>query len=168
MTNNTIFNFDRLQSLKTWQPIQNQHLTPEETQYYYNKMQEDNVDIRYPQGFISNAYFNPQDARYLRLIALIYMINLIEYIKNQGVILEDVEWNIKQILNEIITNQVSEDYYLNTIDIYESISGSIYDEKDIYELIDQAIKLDNRRMLYYLIFKEDEEIADRLSEVIRE
>ena len=166
MTNNTLFNFNRQQDLKTWQPIPNLHLSPEETQYYDYKMQADNVDICYPQNVLNEAKFQPQvDDKYLKQIVLIYMRNLIEYIESKGVVLEDVEWNIKLILNEILTNQVSEDYYLNTIDIYESINPSIVDP-DIYYLIDQAIRLDNKRMLYYLIFKEDEEMADRLSEVI--
>ena len=105
------------------------------------------------------------DANFLKYLVLLHMNHLINYIKRQGVQLDDIEWNIKLILNEILTNQVSEDYYLNTIDIYESINGL---NNEIYDLIDQAIRLDNRRMLYYLIFKEDENMADRLSEVIRE
>ena len=166
---NTLYNiFNRQQQLKTWQPIPNLHLSPEETQYYDYKMQEDDVNIRYPQNVLDEAFLQPQvNAKYLKQIVLIYMRNLIEYIENKGVILEDVEWNIKLILNEIITNQVSEDYYLNTIDIYESLLSNFI-QPDIYYLIDQAIRLDNKRMLYYLIFKEDEEMADRLSEVIRE
>ena len=169
MTNNTLFNFNRLQDLKTWRPIPNIHLQPEEIQYYDYKIQTDNVNIRYPQEVLNLAYEEPNiNVNYLKQIVLKYMRNLIEYIENKGVQLEDVEWNIKLILNEILTNQVSEDYYLNTIDIYESISEGRFGEVDIYDLINQAIKLDNKRMLYYLIFKEDEEMADRLSEITGE
>ena len=41
-------------------------------------------------------------------------------------------------------------------------------EPDIYDLVNQAIRLDNKRMLYYLIFNEDEEMADRVNEAICE
>ena len=166
---NTLFNmYNRQQALKTWKPIPNIHLHPEEIQYYEQKIKTDYGDIKYPQVIIDEEAQQPQiNANYLKHVVLKYMRNLIEYIKNKGVVLEDVEWNIKLILNEILTNQVSEDYYLNTIDIYESINQSIVDP-DIYYLIDQAIRLDNKRMLYYLIFKEDEEMADRLSEITGE
>ena len=171
MTNTLFYMYNRQQALKTWKPIPNINLYPEEIQYYEQKikaMEETGCgNIKYPGGLIDIESQQPQiDARYLRHVVLKYMRNLIEYIKNKGVILEDVEWNIKLIINEILTNQVNEDYYLNTIDIYESINQSII-EPDIYYLIDQAIRLDNKRMLYYLIFMEDEEMADRLSEVIR-
>ena len=171
MTNNGIFNFNRLQHLKTWQPIQTIHFTPEETQYYNQQIQktceEEGCDTLSPSYLIELEGYKPtQNHKYLKYIALKHLQTLINYIEKQGVILKDVEWNIKLLLNEITTNQVSEDYYLNTIDIYTNISNGKYGEVNIYNLIDQAIRLDNRRMLYYLIFKEDEEMADRLSEVI--
>ena len=171
MTNTLFFKYNRQQQLKTWKPIPNIHLHPEEIQYYDHKiktMEETGCgDIRYPQEMIDMEAQQPQiDAKYLRHVVLKYMRNLIKYIESKGVVLEDVEWNIKLILNEIITNQVSEDYYLNTIDIYESLLPNFI-EPDIYYLIDQAIRLDNKRMLYYLIFREDEDITDRASDVIR-
>ena len=168
---NTLYNmYNRQQDLKTWKPIQNIHLHPKELQYYDYKIQTDNVDIRFPHEVIDMEELQPQiNANYLRHVVLKYMRNLIEYIESKGVQLEDVEWNIKLIINEILTNQVDESYYLNTIDIYESISnGRFFCEPDIYDLIDQAIRLDNKRMLYYLIFKEDEDMANKLSEVIDE
>ena len=169
---NTLYNtYNRQQQLKSWKPIPSIHLNPEEIQYYDNKLkmleETGYGSIRFPTSLIDLEAEQPQiNANYLKHIVLIYMRSLIEYIENKGVQLEDVEWNIKLILNEIITNQVSEDYYLNTIDIYESLLPNFI-QPDIYYLIDQAIRLDNKRMLYYLIFMEDEEMADRLSEVIR-
>ena len=169
MTNNTIFNFNRQQHLKTWEPIPNIHLQPEETQYYEFKIRDicekEGCDMLPPSYLIElEGYETEIDADYVKYIALQHMNHLINYINSKGVQLNDIEWNIKQILNEITTNKVSEDYYLNTIDIYTSITPK-YDA-NIYDLINQAIRLDNKRMLYYLIFKEDEEMADRLSEII--
>ena len=172
MTDTLFYTFNRQQHLKTWQPMPSIQLQPEEIQYYNQKMR----DICKLEGcsslpasyLIELEGLQPQtDANYVKYIALKHMSNLIEYIKSKGDQLVDIEWNIKLILDEIITNKVSEDYYLNTIDIYESISEGLV-EPDIYDIINQAIRLDNKRMLYYLIFKEDEEMADRVYEVIRE
>ena len=171
MTNNSIFNFNRQHDLKTWQPIQALHFNPKEIEYYEQKIKdkcvEEGCDSLPPSYLIELEGYETQiNEHYLKYIALKHMWNLIDYIKKQGVFIDHVECKIKQILNEITTNQVSEDYYLNTIDIYTSIITKY--NVDIYDLIDQAIRLDNMRMLYYLIFKEDEEMADRLSEVIEE
>ena len=169
MTNNTLFNFNRQQHLKTWQPLPNINLQPEEIQYYeqkiQNKCEEEGCDSL-PASYLIEleGYETKIDADYVKYIALKHISSLINYINTKNVVLNDIEWNIKLILNEITTNKVSEDYYLNTIDIYTSITPK-YDA-DIYDLINQAIRLDNKRMIYYLIFKEDEEMADRLSEII--
>ena len=166
---NTLFN--RQQTLKAWQPIPSIQLQPEEIQYYNQKIQniceKEGCDSLPPYYLIElEGNQQPIDANYIKYVALKHLNNLIDYIKSKGVVLKDIEWNIKLILNEITTNKVNEDYYLNTIDIYESIGG--LDEPDIYNLVNQAIRLDNKRMLYYLIFKEDEEMTDRVYEVIRE
>ena len=171
MVNDNIFTFERKQYLKTWEPIPNMYSKPELIQYFDNKIEIDGVNISCPLDLLDEAYNTYKETdiyvEYLKHVVLLHMRYIIEYIESKGIILGDVKWNIKQILNEIITNQVGEDYYLNTIDIYEGISG-LGDSADIYDLIDQAIRLGNWRMLYYLIFKEDENMADRLSEVIRE
>ena len=174
MVNDNIFTFKRKQYLKTWQPIPNIHLPPEQIQYYNHRIQTYGVDIRYPEKVLNEAFtdiLNKKcekhniDANFLKHLVLLHMGDLINYIENKGVVLEDIEWNIKLILNEIINNDVDENYYINTIKIYEDISEEGPDA-NIYDLINQAIRLDNRRMLYYLIFKEDENMTDRLSEVI--
>ena len=165
-----IFEYNRQQDLKTWEPIPNMYLEPELIQYFDNKIKIDGVDISYLLDLLNEAYNTYKETdiyvKYLKYVVLLHMRHIIEYIESKGIVLGDVKWNIKQILNEIITNQVDEDYYLNTIDIYEGISG-LGDSTDIYGLIDQAIRLDSRRMLYYLIFKEDEDMVERLSEVIK-
>ena len=163
--------FNRLQALKTWKPMVPIQLPTEKIQYYNQKIQtihtQEGCD-RLPASYLIEleGYQQPIDVNYVKYVALKHMNSLIEYIKSKGVELEDIEWNIKLIINEITTNKVSEDYYLNTIDIYDSICG--ISEPDIYDLVNQAIRLDNKRMLYYLILKEDEEMADRVYEVIRE
>ena len=163
--------FNRQQALKTWKPMQPLILPTEQIQYYDQKIQTIQTQEEYdriPASYLIEleGYQPLIDANYVKYVALKHINDLIEYIKSKGVVLEDIEWNIKLIINEIVTNKVSEDYYLNTIDIYESIRG--IDNPDVYDLVNQAIRLDNKRMLYYLIFNEDEEMADRVYEVIRE
>ena len=163
--------FNRQQALKAWKPIQPIQLPTQQIQYYTQKIRNicnnegcDSLPTSYLIELESNQ--QPIDADYVKYLALKHIDNLIQYINSKGIVLNDIEWNIKLIINEITTNKVNEDYYLNTIDIYESISG--ISEPDIYDLVNQAIRLDNKRMLYYLILKEDEEMADRVYEVIRE
>ena len=166
---NTLYNmYNRQQTLKEWEPIQPIQLPLEMIQYFEQKIQlisekkkcnrllaYDLIELEEDEPVIDNNY--------LKYIALKHIDNLIQYIKSKKVILEDIEWNIKLIINEIITSQVSEDYYLNTIHIYEGISEKPF--TNIYDLINQAIRLDNKRMLYYLIFMEDEELADKLHDI---
>ena len=163
--------FNRQQTLKEWEPMQPIPLPLEIIQYFEQKIQyisEKKKCNRLPvYDLISLEEDEPLiDNNYLKYVALKHINDIIQYIKSKGVILEDIEWNIKLILNEIIKGEVDENYYLNTIDIYESIDKGNY--TNIYDLINQAIRLDNKRMLYYLIFMEDEEMADRLYEVIGE
>ena len=170
MTNNGLFNYNRKEYLKTWEPIPNMYSEPELIQYFNNKVETDGVNIQYPMGLLGEAFnaYKETDiyVKYLKHVVLLHMSYIIEYIENKGIVLGDVRWNIRQILNEIINDEVDEDYYQNTIEIYEGISDD--PEPDIYDLIDQAIGLDNMRMVYYLIFDENENMADRLSEVIKE
>ena len=165
--------FNKIQMLKTWKPMEPIQLSTNQIQYYTQKIRDihnnegcDNLPTSYLIELEGNQ--QPIDADYVKYVALKHIDSLIEYINSKGIVLNDTEWNIRQILNEIINNTVDEDYYLNTLEIYNSISGNSFEEPDIYDMINQAIRLDNKRILYYLIFKEDEEMADRVYEVIGE
>ena len=165
----TIFN--RQQTLKKWEPMQPIHLPTEVIQYYKQKIQhvceKEGCDTLEACDLINIEGEQPLiDVNYVKYVALKHIDGIIQYMTSKGIVLNDIEWNIRLILNEITTNKVSEDYYLNTIDIYESIGGLDYD--DIYGLINQAIKFNNKRLLYYLIFKEDYDMSDRVFEITRE
>ena len=56
MANDNIFTFERKQYLKTWKPIPNIHLPPEQIQYYNHKIQTYGVDIRYPEEVLNEAF----------------------------------------------------------------------------------------------------------------
>ena len=177
MTNNSLFKYNRQQALKTWQPISNLHLPSEQIQYYNYKIQtNDNPElIKYPEDVIAQAVQDVVwdkrlkrheiDDNFLKHLVLLHMNHLLCYIENKEFVLGDVRWNIATILNEMINNEVDEDYYLNTKDIYEDILGLCRGDADVYDLLDQAIKRENWRMVYYLIFSEDEKMVDRLSEL---
>ena len=174
MTNTLLPYYNRQQYLKTWNPIPSINLTNDLIAYYEQKIdymcKEKGCSIKYLTTLIDEEATNFQiDVNFVKYVAIKHMNNLINYIKNNEIQFDNIEYNIRQIINEILTRQVDESYYLNTIDIYESISeGFLGSDLEIYDLINQAIRLDNKRMLYYLIFKEDEEMADRVYEVIGE
>ena len=173
MTNNSLFEYNRQEDLKKWEPNPSMNLDPELIQCFKHKAETDGVYIstRMEDTF-DEAYNTYKETDeyfiYLQYLVQMHMSYVILYIeKSKGVFLGDFVWNIKQILNEIVNNEVDEDYYINTIDIYESISGFDEGGADVYDLLNQAIKRGNWRMIYYLIFREDEEMADRLSEAIK-
>ena len=173
MTNNSLFEYNRQQALKTWQPIPNMYSNPELIQYFNHKVKIDGQCIRdRPEELFQESYNTLKETdvhfKYIKHVVLMHMDYVIKYIENQGVFLGDIRWNIRSILNEIVNNEVDEDYYLNTKDIYEDILGLCEGDADVYELLDQAIKRENWRMVYYLIFWEDEEMSDRLCEVIKD
>ena len=165
--------FNRKQMLKEYKPMEPIQLPSQQIQYYVQKIRDicDNEGCdSLPTSYLIELEANqdPIDADYVKYLALKHVDEIIRYIKSKGVVLIDIEWNIKLILNEIINDVVDEDYYLNTLDIYDSLNGNKIDDYNIYDIINQAIRLDNKRMLYYIIFKEDEEMADRVYEVIGE
>ena len=157
--------YNRQQQLKEWKPMQPLVLPTEVIQYFEQKIQyeceKEGCLSLTPDRLISIEHNKPLiDINYLKYLALKHINNIIQYIQNKGYQLENIEENIRKIINEIITNQVSEDYYHNTIDIYESIIDKGI-AGDVYDLIDEAIRLDNKRLLYYIIFNEDECFAVR-------
>ena len=165
MTNNGFFNYNRKEALKKWQPMPNLHLPPGVINYFNNKKETDNVNITIPKNIVK-SYDEYIDHNYIKHIMLLHMDHLLCYIESKGVFLGDIRQNLRFILNEIINDEVDEDYYLNTIEIYEGILGFCEGETDIYDLMDQAIKRENWRMIFYLIFKRDEDLMDWFEETI--
>ena len=163
--------FNKIEILKQWKPMEPIQFSAQQVQRFVNKIQtikklekDDNIDIRYLIDL--EGYNAVIDKDYIKYLARMHVVNVLEYIDSKGVVLEDIWENIDKILKEIIDGTVDEDYYLNTIDIYDSINGSNMD--DLYGVINQAIRLDNKRLLYYIIYDESSDIEDRAFEVIRE
>ena len=167
MANNGFYNYNRKEALKNWQPMPNLHLPTELFNSFNNKMEEDHVDIESPEN-AAEGYDENVGQDYLKHIMLSHMDHLLWYIlEYKGVTLGDVRQNIRFILNEIINDEVDEKYYLNTKEIYIDILGGGYiNEITIYDLMDQAIKRENWRMIFYLIFDRDEELNDWFNETI--
>ena len=164
--------FNRIQTLKEYKPMEPIQFLPKQVNEFVKKMQAiavlEGFNPPIPYLLELEGMKEVVDADYVKYLARKHIVNILEYIDGKGVVLEDIEWNISQILKEIINGTVDEDYYTNTIDIYDSINGSHTDDIDLYGIINQAIRLDNKRLLYYIIFKESEDIIDRAFEVIRE
>ena len=104
------------------------------------------------------------DKDYLKYLFYCHLKAIVNYILNQGIQLIDIEWNIKLILNDIVNRKCSESYYQNTIEIYEDISEK--NEPGVIDVINQAIRLNNIKILYYIYYAEEERIDDRIYEVI--
>ena len=164
--------FNRIQTLKEYKPMEPIQFSAQQVQRFVNKIQtikklekDDNIDIKY---LIDLEEYNAViDKDYIKYLARMHVVNVLEYIDSKGVVLEDIWENIDKILKEIIDGTVDEDYYLNTIDIYDCINNGS-NMNDLYGVIKQAIRLDNKRLLYYIIFNESEDIMDRAFDVIRE
>ena len=171
MTNNGFFNYNRKEDLKRWQPISSIFPEPGIIEYLNDKVKIDEQPIHdRPEALFDESFKALKETdlhyTYIRYVVILHMNHIIKYIESKGVFLGDsFIGNIRFILNEIINNEVDEDYYKNTIEIYENILGFCEGEADVYDLLDQAIKRENWRMVYYLIFWEDETMQDRLSEV---
>ena len=162
--------FNRIETLKQWKPMEPIQFSAQQVQGFVKKMQAisilegGNLPISYLIEL--EGYKEVIDKDYIKYLARKHIVNILEYIDGKGVVLEDIWGNIDKILKEMIDGTVDEDYYTNTIDIYDSINGSNMD--DLYGVINQAIRLDNKRLLYYIIYDECSDIADRAYEVIRE
>ena len=164
--------FNRIQTLKEYKPMEPIQFSAQQVQRFVNKIQtikklekEDNIDIRYLIDL--EGYNAVIDKDYIKYLARMHVVNVLEYIDSKGVVLEDIWENIDKILKEIIDGTVDEDYYLNTIDIYDCINNGS-NMNDLYGVINQAIRLDNKRLLYYIIYDESSDIADRAYEYIGE
>ena len=67
----------------------------------------------------------------------------------------------KKLEKDLLNNNSNEDYYENWIEFYESKAFSDY--PDIYEIIDQAIRDKNWNVLYYIYFKEEDDLNSFLA-----
>ena len=90
------------------------------------------------------------------------MFNLVRHLDINNFYLGDIQHGIACVFNEIINGEVDFSYYDNTREIYRDL---IYNEKGVeditaYDLINQAAKRDNKRVAYYLLYREDLELQD--------
>ena len=165
--------FTEKNRLKTWKPMVHTQFTQQEVDNYEQKLRNINDDLHYIDhnlyDFMNFEVENDViDFKYLKYLAQRHMHCITKYIESKGVNLGDIKLNILTILNEIVTDQVSEDYYKNTLEIYSDLIGNwryYDDENDVYDLIDEAIKRGNIRLLYYIIFKEDDRFMDRIDDI---
>ena len=110
MASNGIYNYNRKEAIKNWQPIPNLNLPPEVINSFNNKIKTDHVNIEFPE-----IYDKDVDPNYLQHVMVLHMYHLISYSK--GVFLGNIDQNLRFILNEIINDEVDEKYYLNTKEI---------------------------------------------------
>ena len=164
--------FNRKETLKQWKPMVPIQFSPKQISDYTKKIQAicilEGGDLPISYLIELEGLRIEVDKNYVKYLARKHIVDILAYIDGKGMVLENIYDNIQQILKEIIDGAVYEDYYTNTIDIYDSINGSHCVEIDLYGVINQAIRLDNKRLLYYIIDDQSAYIADRAYEVIRE
>ena len=161
------FMFDRINALKSWEPTSVKPFTPFQIAKYDQKIQDSCLDMTIPDQLIAEEgeSLNP-DHDYMAYIAQTHMFNMVKYLDECKYYLGDIILGIKAILKEIINQEVDEDYYQNTIEIYKDLIYNVTKDDDIniYQLLDEAIKRDNKRLIYYLLFREDLTVTDRIVE----
>ena len=79
MANNGFYNYNRKEALKNWQPIPNLHLPNELINSFNNKMEEDHVNIKFPET-AEEGYDENVGQNYLKHIMLLHMDHLLWYI----------------------------------------------------------------------------------------
>ena len=104
---------------------------------------------------------------YLNYLFYRHMFAMVNYINAKlPEALPNIPENIRVILDEIINGEVDESYYENTVGIYGDIAGC--DEDDCYPVIDQAIRLNNIKLLYYIYFLEEGRIEAAFEDAMGE
>ena len=105
--------------------------------------------------------------QYLNYLYDKHMFTMVNYINAKlPEALPNIPENISAILNEIISGEVDESYYENTVGIYEDIAGCSEGER--YPVIDQAIRLNNIKLLYYIYFLEESDIEAAFEDAMGE
>ena len=152
--------FNRIDIYKNYEPTTWVQFTPQEIEKYNQKIQENNNQF-YPVNAITEEFKNQVvDLHYLQYIKQTHMFNLVRHLDINNFYLGDIQHGIACVFNEIINGEVDFNYYDNTIEIYRDL---IYNEKGVeditaYDLINQAVKRDNKRVAYYLLYREDLEL----------
>ena len=161
------FYFDSINALKSWEPNPIKPFTTIQMANYEQKIQDSCLDMTIPDQLIAEEGQSlTPDRDYMVYIAQTHMFNMVRYLNDCEYYLGDIIVGIKAILKEIINQEVDEDYYQNTIKIYEDLIYNVTKDNNIniYQLLDEAIKRDNKRLIYYLFFDEDLTVRDRIEE----
>ena len=154
--------FNRIDIYKNYKPTTWVQFTPQEIERYNQKYKKKNNQF-YPEDAIAEEFENQVvDQLYLQYIKQTHMFNLVRHLDINNFYLGDIQHGIACVFNEIINGEVDFSYYDNTIEIYRDL---IYNEKGVeditaYDLINQAAKRDNKRVAYYLLYREDLNLQD--------
>ena len=160
--------FNRINVYKNYKPTTWFQFTTEEMEKYEQKIQENNNQF-YPEYAIEEEFNNlVVDLLYLQYIKQTHMFNLVRHLEINNFYLGDIQHGIACVFNEIINGEVDFSYYDNTREIYENLT---YNEKGVdditaYDLINQAIKRDNKRVAYHLLYEEDLHLQDVIEDYI--
>ena len=162
--------FNRIGSYKNYKPTTWVQFTEHEIERYNQKYKKNKNNQFYPEDAIEEEFENQVvDQLYLQYIKQTHMFNLVRHLDINNFYLGDIQHGIACVFNEIINGEVDFSYYDNTREIYEDL---IYNEKGVdditaYDLINQAVKRDNKRFAYYLLYYEDSYLQDIIKDYLR-
>ena len=126
-------------------------------------LSEGGVNLLTPQLIELAGMEDHFNSDYVKFIIFKRLHQVAEYIsyksKNKGYQI-NVRHN-QNVKEDLENNNDSREHYENWLDIYER--QAFNDEPDIYDIIDQAVRDNNWNFLYYLYYKEEEELYDLLS-----
>ena len=157
----------RKEELKNWQELPDLFLPPETVAFYNQKIETTRVDIAEPGMTIPDEDDTGEniDYTYIKYLMRLCLNDYKQYAESKGVNLKNDKINITTILNEIIDNTLPESYYINRKYFFHrffNISSQYYD----YNLMDQAIKFNDQRMIHYFIFKKQEKLENWLDDIV--
>ena len=153
---------NRIEQLRNWKELPVLYLDPQTTAAYDQRIKTDCVDLSYPEYSMDPAD-GESDHTYVRYLMELCLKDYINYAKSMMDNLKYNTKNIKTILNEIIYGDVDEKCYKDKIEFYEQFcKENLQKGRYYYKLMEQAVKFNDKRMIYYLIFKRQDVLEDWL------
>ena len=125
----------------------------EMTKYFHNKECSESLPIRVLLDLVASEV--EFDGDYARFIIDRRLFSIADYIyKKSG---RNVTYN-PILRSDIQNNNIDRNLYDEALESYEDEGNPPHDDYDIFPIIDKMIRDNNWNLLYYLYYKEEEEL----------
>ena len=129
----------------------------EMTKYFHNKECSESLPIRVLLDLVASEV--EFDGDYARFIIDRRLFSIADYIyKKSG---RNVTYN-PILRSDIQNNNIDRNLYDEALESYEDEGNPPHDDYDIFPIIDKMIRDNNWNLLYYLYYKEEEELTKLL------